>query len=196
MTTAPAARRTRVSRVRRNRRDFDSNERDGASGCMVDAARVAPSPVSRGLLAASIVAVPLAVTYPLVARLSRGIFAWDYPPLTRSGIVPGDHLVNYYRFALFSDAAAHRVVRLHDPYAFALAGPAHDPPLGWMFGPVFTAVSRLAGGIVAYNTLVFLAVALGITFGYLWLRTLGVPPIAAVVGAVAIAVFPAGYARL
>src|SRR5207237_9607283 len=142
MTTEPAARRTRVSRGRRNRRDFDSNERDGASGCMVDA----PSPVSRGLLAASIVAVPLAVTYPLVARLSRGIFAWDYPPLTRSGIVPGDHLVNYYRFALFSDAAAHRVVRLHDPYAFALAGPAHDPPPGSMFGPALRAGSRRAGG--------------------------------------------------
>jgi hypothetical protein len=163
---------------------------------MVEEQAARPSAVSRALLTVAVVVVPAAVTFPLVARFSRGIFAWDYPPLARSGVVPGDHLVNYYRFWLFSDDLSHRVLRLHDPYAFALVGPAHDAPLGWIFGPVFSLVNRIAGGVAAYNTLVLLAIALGIVFGYLWLRALDVPPVAAVVGAVAIALFPAAYARL
>lgn len=179
----------------RNRRDLDSNDADVAPGVM-PSGRSDTSVLDRiGPVVAGVL-VPLFLTYPLVARLSRGFFAFDQPPLTRSGIVPGDHLVNFYRFWLFSDGLAHRTARLHDPYAFALVGRANDPPLGWIFGLPFAVLERLAGVVTAYNLLVFLALGLSFLFGYLWLRALGLPAPAATAGAVALVVFPASYARL
>ncbi|MCU1448942.1 MAG: hypothetical protein JWP02_1112 [Acidimicrobiales bacterium] len=140
--------------------------------------------------------MPVGLTFPLIARLRRGVFALDIQPFPRSGIVPGDHLTNFYRFWLFSDDLGHGAVRLRDPYAFRLVAKAVDPPLGWVFGPVFAVLDRIVGAIGAYNLVAMLAVGLSVAFGYLWLRSLGAPPPAALVGAVALAVFPANYARL
>ncbi len=179
----------------RNRRDVDSNDADAPSGVMsVDRSRRDVldriGPVVAGVL------VPLALTFPLVARMGRGLFSYDQAPLARSGIVPGDHLVNLYRFWLFSDDVAHRTLRLHDPYAFGLVGRANDPPLGWIFGLPFALLERVAGAVAAYNVLVLLALGLLFLFTYLWLRALDLPAPAATVGAIALVVFPANYARL
>ncbi|MFN2611349.1 MAG: hypothetical protein ABR507_10840 [Actinomycetota bacterium] len=140
--------------------------------------------------------VPVLLTHPLAFRMGKGLFAWNVPPFPSSGIVPGDHYNNMYRFWLWYDGLTKGRLPLHDPYAFALGGGANDPPFGWIFGPPFAIARSLFGAITAYNLLVLAALLCTGVFTYLWLRRLGLPKTACVIGAAAAMTMPAAYARL
>lgn len=106
-----------------------------------------------------IATAPVLLTWPLALRMNRGFFAWDVPALMKSGVVAGDHLNNVYRFWLFHDASREGRLPFQDPYAFALGGGANDPPLGWIFGPIYSIGHALVGAVNAYNLLVLLGSA-------------------------------------
>lgn len=144
-----------------------------------------------------IVLSPLLLTFPLVRDLGDGFVATPFVgQMKHSGLIPGDHLNNVYRFWLTADGLRHGELRLEDPYAFALQGGAEDPPLGWIFAPLYALGDAIFTPAVTYNLLLILSLVLSGLFVYLWLSRLQLPVAAATVGAVALIVYPITYDRL
>lgn len=90
--------------------------------------------------------------------------------------------------------AGHRLADLAapwiDPYSFRPATDGVAVFQGWLFGLPLWPVFAAAGPVVAWNVLVIGSYALAGGLAYGWLRSLGLPRGAALVGALVFSVFP------
>lgn len=105
-------------------------------------------------------------------------------------VTPGDHLQSAYNLWL----PGHQLVRGEppwlDPYSFRpIADERVDFP-GWPFAFVFGPLKALLGTVVGWNTFVLLTYVGAGGFAALWLRALGLPLGAALVGGLVFALAP------
>lgn len=102
----------------------------------------------------------------------------------------GDHLQLSYRLWLVGHQLARGAAPWRDPYSFQ---PLVEPQLslaGWPFGLPYWPLEAAFGPVVAWNLLVLATTVAAGVLTHMWLRSLELPPLAAVVGGLAFAVAP------
>ena len=105
-------------------------------------------------------------------------------------MTPGDHLQTAYNLWLPGHQLANGAAPWLDPYSFQ---PVVEPRVnfaGWPFAAVFGPLQALFGTVAGWNLFVLLTYAGAGGFTALWLRALGLPLGAALVGGLAFALAP------
>lgn len=105
-------------------------------------------------------------------------------------MTPGDHLQTTYNLWLPGHQLARGEPPWLDPYSFQ---PEVEPRVnfaGWPFAVVFGPLEALLGGVAGWNLFVLLTFVGAGGFAALWLRALGLPLGAALVGGLAFALAP------
>ena len=105
-------------------------------------------------------------------------------------MTPGDHLQTVYSLWLPGHQLARGEAPWLDPYSFQ---PVVEPRVnfaGWPFALVFGPLEALLGTVAGWNVFVLLTYAGAGGFAALWLRALGLPLGAALVGGLAFALAP------
>jgi hypothetical protein len=115
--------------------------------------------------------------------------------LARATPVPGeaaagDHLQAEYHLWLVGHQLEHGRAPWRDPYTFRPESPPRANFGGWPFGLPFWPLSALFGPVVGWNLFVLLTYLAAGGFAYLWLRELGLPRGAALVGGLVFALAP------
>ena len=130
----------------------------------------------------------LLVTWPTVTHLGSDFGATGQPG--HGGPSPGDHLQAVYNLWLPGDQLVNGRAPWRDAYQFQPESPERVNPAGWPLSLVFWPLETVVGPMLAWNLLGLLLyiVAGGVTA--LWLRTLGLPAGAAIVGGLAFAIAP------
>jgi hypothetical protein len=103
---------------------------------------------------------------------------------------PGDHLQTLYHLWLVGHQLDHGRAPWRDPYSFQ---PEAKPTLnfaGWPFGFVFWPLDAILGHVRAWNAFVLLTYLAAGGLAFLWLRALGLPRGASLVGGLAFAIAP------
>jgi hypothetical protein len=103
---------------------------------------------------------------------------------------PGDHLQTLYHLWLVGHQLDHGHAPWRDPYSFQ---PEAKPTLnfaGWPFGFVFWPLDAILGHLHAWNAFVLLTYLAAGGLAFLWLRALGLPRGASLVGGLAFAIAP------
>ena len=141
--------------------------------------------------------VALAVALYLGAGLlatSPAVFETDhflgYGAPREGRVTPGDHLQTAYNLWLPGHQLARGAAPWLDPYSFQ---PEVEPRVnfaGWPFAAVYGPLQALFGTVAGWNLFVLLTYAGAGGFSALWLRTLGLPVGAALVGGLAFALAP------
>ncbi|HEX6699506.1 MAG TPA: hypothetical protein VF101_02135, partial [Gaiellaceae bacterium] len=103
---------------------------------------------------------------------------------------PGDHLQTVYHFWLVGDQLEHGHTPWVDPYSFRPESAPVPNFAGWPFGLVFWPLGAIFGVVRGWNLLVLLGYVAAGGFTCLWLRELGLPRGAALVGGLAFAIAP------
>jgi len=102
----------------------------------------------------------------------------------------GDHLQAVYHLWLVGHQLEHGRAPWLDPYTFR---PESSPRVnfgGWPFGLPFWPLEAAFGSVVAWNVLLLLTYLAAGGFTFLWLRELGLPHSAALVGGLAFELAP------
>ena len=150
------------------------------------AARSRPGFVATTLVLGA--AVALLATWPAVRDLGDGYLA---RPSTGFGeTAAGDHLQLGWALWLPGHQLANAGAPWLDPYSFQ---PEADRALnlqGWLFGFVYWPLHVLFGAVAAYNVFLLLTFVAACTLTTWWLRALGLPRGAALVGGLAFALAP------
>ena len=102
----------------------------------------------------------------------------------------GDHLQAEYHLWLVGHQLEHGRAPWRDPYTFRPESPPRANFGGWPFGLPFWPLSALFGPVLGWNLLLLLTYLAAGAFVYLWLRELGLPRGAALVGGLAFALAP------
>lgn len=109
----------------------------------------------------------------------------------RAGVVtPGDHLQTLYNLWLPGHALSEGGAPWLDPYTFQPEAPKRINYPGWPFAIVFWPLHALLGTVGAWNLFVLVTYVGAGAFTALWLRALGLPLGAALVGGLAFALAP------
>jgi hypothetical protein len=130
----------------------------------------------------------LATTWPAVRHAASSFIAGGAPG--HGEAAPGDHLQTAYHLWLVGDQLEHGRAPWRDAYEFR---PESKPALnfaGWPFGLVLWPFGALFGIVRAWNAFVLLGYGAAGGFTCLWLRALGLPRGAALVGGLAFAIAP------
>jgi hypothetical protein len=115
--------------------------------------------------------------------------------LARATTVPGeaaagDHLQAEYHLWLVGHQLEHGRAPWRDPYTFRPESPTRTNFGGWPFGLPFWPLSAALGDVLGWNLLLLLTYLAAGAFAYLWLRELGLPRGAALVGGLVFALAP------
>jgi hypothetical protein len=105
-------------------------------------------------------------------------------------VTPGDHLQSAYNLWLPGHQLARGAAPWLDPYSFQPVADERINFPGWPFAFVFGPLKALFGTVVGWNAFVLLTYAGAGGFAALWLRALGLPLGAALVGGLAFALAP------
>jgi hypothetical protein len=160
------------------------------------AVRLGPNRIRRAARSRAGVVVLAAALYLSAGLLatSPAVFQTDhflgYGEARAGRVTPGDHLQTIYNLWL----PGHQLTRGEkpwlDPYSFQ---PEVEPRVnfaGWPFAAVYGPLQALAGTVAGWNLFVLLTYVGAGGFAGLWLRTLGLPLGAALVGGLAFALAP------
>lgn len=109
---------------------------------------------------------------------------------SRGEAARGDHLQSAYRLWLPGHELERGDAPWLDPYSFRPESEARVNFAGWPFGVVFWPLERLFGLVGAWNLFVLLGYVGAGAFAALWLRTLELPPGAALTGGLAFSLAP------
>jgi len=102
----------------------------------------------------------------------------------------GDHLQAEYHLWLVGHQLEHGRAPWRDPYTFRPESPPRANFGGWPFGLPFWPLRALLGPVPGWNLLLLLTYLAAGAFVYLWLRELGLPRGAALVGGLVFALAP------
>jgi len=105
-------------------------------------------------------------------------------------VTPGDHLQSAYNLWLPGHQLARGGAPWLDPYSFQPIAPERVNFAGWPFAVVFGPLQALFGTVGGWNLFVLLTYVGAGGFAALWLRALGLPLGAAIVGGLAFALAP------
>jgi hypothetical protein len=133
-------------------------------------------------------AAAVVATADAIGSFGSSFIAGGAPGFGQPGA--GDHLQTVYRFWLVGHQLEDGSAPWRDPYSFQ---PLADPQLtlaGWPFGLPFWPLEAAFGPVVAWNTLLLACVVVAGLATYGWLRQLGLPAAAAVIGGLAFAIAP------
>jgi hypothetical protein len=143
------------------------------------------------------VVVGLAVALYLgagVLATSPALFETDrflgYGVAREGRVTPGDHLQTIYNLWLPGHQLARAEVPWHDPYSFQPEAEERVNFAGWPFAVVYGPLQALFGTVGGWNLFVLLTYVGAGGFAALWLRELGLPLGAALVGGLAFALAP------
>jgi hypothetical protein len=103
---------------------------------------------------------------------------------------PGDHLQTVYHLWVAGHQLAHGHAPWLDPYSFHPGGGTVWNPPAWPFGVPYWALAALLGPVLGWNVFLLGTYVLAGAFACLWLRELGLPRGAALVGGLAFALAP------
>ena len=140
-----------------------------------------------GLAAALYLGAGLLATAPAVFETDRFL---GYGVAREGRVTPGDHLQTVYHLWLPGHQLARGAAPWLDPYSFQ---PEVEPRVnvaGWPFAVVFGPLEALFGTVAGWNLFVLLTYVGAGGFAALWLRALGLPLGAALVGGLAFALAP------
>ncbi|HEX4930745.1 MAG TPA: hypothetical protein VFV62_08530 [Gaiellaceae bacterium] len=140
-----------------------------------------------GLAAALYLAAGLLATSPAVFETDR-FLGYGVPQEGR--VTPGDHLQTAYTLWLPGHQLARGAAPWLDPYSFQ---PEVEPRVnfaGWPFAAVYGPLQAVFGTVSGWNLFVLLTYLGAGGFTALWLRALGLPLGAALVGGLAFALAP------
>jgi hypothetical protein len=133
-------------------------------------------------------AAGVAATWPAVRHAGSQFVAAGTPG--HGEAAPGDHLQTLYHLWLVGHQLDHGHAPWRDPYSFQ---PEAKPTLnfaGWPFGIVFWPLDATLGHLRAWNAFVLLTYLAAGGLAFLWLRALGLPRGASLVGGLAFAIAP------
>src|SRR5919201_841182 len=133
-------------------------------------------------------AAALTVASPAIVHVGSRFLARSEVGLGEAA--PGDHLQTSYRLWLFGHQLEHGRAPWRDPYSFQ---PEAKPTINftiWPFGPLFWPLAAAAGIVIAWNVFVLLSYVAAGAFTCAWLRELGLPRGAALVGGLVFAIAP------
>jgi hypothetical protein len=133
-------------------------------------------------LAAGLVAIG-----PDIRHARSDFLAWGSP---RAGVTPGDHLQAAYDLWLPGHQLEHGRAPWRDPYSFQPEAPPRTNFPGWPFALIFWPFQALLGTVGAWNAFVFLTYLGAGVATFAWLRALGLPHGAALVGGLVFALAP------
>jgi hypothetical protein len=102
----------------------------------------------------------------------------------------GDHLQAEYHLWLVGHQLEHGRAPWRDPYTFRPESPPRANFGGWPFGLPFWPLNALFGPVLGWNVFLLLTYLAAGAFAYLWLRELGLPRGAALVGGLVFALAP------
>jgi hypothetical protein len=134
------------------------------------------------------VGTALLVTWPTVTHLWSDFGAAGQPG--HGGPSPGDHLQAVYNLWLPGDQLVNGRLPWRDAYQFQPESPERLNPAGWPLSLAFAPLEAVAGPTLTWNLLGLLLYVLAGGVTALWLRALGLPAGAAVVGGLAFAIAP------
>jgi hypothetical protein len=140
-------------------------------------------------LAALFAVAAVVATVPAVGALTSEFMTESGAP-GYGEAASGDHLQTTYRFWLVGHQLERGAAPWIDPYSFQ---PLIEPQAvlgGWPFGLPFWPLDALFGPVVAWNLLLLAVTFAAGLFAYLWLRELGLPPLAAALGGIAFELAP------
>ena len=141
-----------------------------------------------GLAVALYLGAGVLATSPALGRADERFLG--YGVATEGRVTPGDHLQTIYSLWLPGHQLARGEAPWVDPYSFQ---PELEPRInfaGWPFAAVFGPLEALFGTVAGWNIFVLLTYVGAGGFAALWLRALGLPYAAALVGGLAFALAP------
>lgn len=105
-------------------------------------------------------------------------------------VAPGDHLQTGYHLWLAGNQIEQGNVPWNDPYSFRPeSGPQYNPAW-WPFGMPYWPLERVFGPVLAWNLFTLLCLIGAGIVAMLWLRELGLSPVAAAAGGLAFEIAP------
>jgi hypothetical protein len=141
-----------------------------------------------GLVVALYAAVGAAVTWPALRHARSDFLALVEPG--HGEAAAGDHLQVTYQLWLVGHRLADAATPWIDPYSFQPVADGVTVFQGWLFGLPLWPVFAAAGPVAAWNVFVLGSYALAGGLAYGWLRSVGMPPAAALAGGLVFAIFP------
>jgi hypothetical protein len=141
-----------------------------------------------GLVVAIYAAAGAAVTWPALRHADSRFLALPEPG--HGEAAAGDHLQVGYQLWLVGHRLSDFAMPWTDPYSFQPVADGITVFQGWLFGAPLWPLFATAGPVAAWNTFVLGSYALAGGLAYGWLRSLGLPRGAALVGGLVFAVFP------
>jgi hypothetical protein len=126
--------------------------------------------------------------WPALREADERFLAYGAPREGR--VTPGDHLQTAYNLWLPGHRLARGEAPWLDPYSFQPVVPPRVNFAGWPFALVYGPLEWLLGTVRGWNALVLLGYVGAGGLTTLWLRTLGLPLGAALVGGLAFALAP------
>jgi hypothetical protein len=115
---------------------------------------------------------------------------WGRTPAGDRVVAPGDHLQAAYNLWLPGHELRHGRAPWRDPYSFRPETDGRTNVAAWPFGLVYGPLRALLGTVSGWNAFLLLTYVGAGGLTALWLRSLGLPPAAALVGGVAFALAP------
>ncbi len=140
-----------------------------------------------GLAAALYLGAGLLATAPAVFETDRFL---GYGVAREGRVTPGDHLQTVYHLWLPGHQLARGAAPWLDPYSFQPEVEPRVNAAGWPFAIVFGPLEAVFGTVAGWNLFVLLTYVGAGGFTALWLRALGLPLGAALVGGLAFALAP------
>jgi hypothetical protein len=141
-----------------------------------------------GLACALYLAAGAAVTWPALRQADERLLARDAPGYGEAAA--GDHLQSGYNLWLVGHQLARGAAPWVDPYSFQPEAGTVANLQGWLFGLPYWPLVAAFGPVVAWNLFVLLSYALAGGLACAWLRELGLPRAASLVGGLAFAIAP------
>src|SRR5215211_5878048 len=133
-------------------------------------------------------AAALLATWPAVRGLGDGYLA--RPSAGFGQTAAGDHLQLGWAMWLPGHQLVNAGAPWLDPYSFQPEADRAINLQGWLFAPLYWPLHALLGAVVAYNVFLLLTFVAAGALTTWWLRELGLPRGAALVGGVAFALAP------
>jgi hypothetical protein len=144
--------------------------------------------LAAGLAAALFLAAGVLDTWPALRHADEDFLA--RPERSYGVAAAGDHLQTTYNLWLVGHQLGRGAAPWRDPYSFRPESEPRANLQGWLLGVPFWPLHALLGPVRAWNAIVLLAFVLAGGAAAAWLRALALPPGAALVGGLVLALAP------
>jgi hypothetical protein len=141
-----------------------------------------------GLACAVYLAAAAAVTWPALRHADDRFLARSAPGYGEAAA--GDHLQSGYNLWLVGHQLTRGAAPWLDPYSFQPEAGTVPNLQGWVFGLPYWPLEAAFGSVVAWNVLTLVSYLLAGGLACAWLRRLGLPRSAALVGGLVFAIAP------